>query len=181
MDYMYKNKICLKFNQSESLKVAALDFIQDVHPRIAFRDDYRFHLEAAVHHQMTTVKRKKIKGLLLASRKRDNTGGKLKPDIKLEVLACHLGYSNGDDRIKTDAFEIRVPIEIRIEIKETLTLLYNNGTIPDCRFIPYGLTQSAGAEVHKQMICMQNALFRNFRVIPVFGLYFRQHWPKRSP
>ena len=170
MDYMYKNKIWLKFNQSESLEVAALGFIQDVHPRVAFRDDYRFHLEAAVQLEMTPIEPEKIKGLLPASKKRDNTGDELKPDIKLEVLARHLGYGNGPDRIKTDAFEIRVPIEIRIEIKEILTRLGNNGTFPEGHFIPYGLTQTVGADVHKQMIRMQNDFLRNFRVIPVFGL-----------
>ena len=62
--------------------------------------------------------------------------------MKVEVIARHLGYDNGDDRIKTDAFEIRVPIEIRIEIKEILTCLGNNSNIPKGRFIPYSLTQS---------------------------------------
>ena len=83
MDYMYKNKIWLKFNQSESLEVAALGFIQDVHPRVAFRDDYRFHLEAAVQLEMTPIERETIKGLLPASKKRDNPGNELKPDIKV--------------------------------------------------------------------------------------------------
>ena len=119
---------------------------------------------------MTPIERETIKGVLPASKKRDNTGDELKPDIKLEVLARHLGYGNGPDRIKTDAFEIRVPIEIRIEIKEILTRLGNNGTFPEGRFIPYGLTQTVGADVHKQMIRMQNDVLRNFRVIPVFGL-----------
>ena len=149
MDYMYKNKIWLKFNPSKSLEVAALGFIQEVHPRIAFCDDDCFHLEAAVHNEIETVKCKKGKGLLLpASKKCDNNGDKWKPEIKLEVITRNLGYGNGDDRIKTDAFEIRVPIEIRMEIKEILTRLGNNGTIPKGRFIPYGLTQSVGTKVH---------------------------------
>ena len=170
MDYMYKHKVWLKFNQSENLEVAALGFIQDVHPRIAYRDDYRFHLEEAVQREMTPTERETIKGLLPASKKRDNTGDELNPEIKLEVIARHLGYGNGDDRIKTDAFEIRVPIEIRIEIKEILTRLGSKGTIPEGRFIPYGLAQTVGADVHKQMIRMQNDFLKNFRVIPVFGL-----------
>ena len=65
---MYKHKIWLKFSESESLEVAALGFIQDVLPRIAFCDDSRFQLEANVKREMTTVECKKIKGLLPASK-----------------------------------------------------------------------------------------------------------------
>ena len=170
MDYMYQNKIWLKFNQSESLEISSLGFMQDVHPRISFRDDFRYHLDQAIHTEMTTAETEKIKELLVTSKKRDNTGDELKPEIRLEVMARHIGFGNGDARIKTDAFEIRVPLEIRIEIKEILTRLGNKGTIPEGRFIPYGLAQTVGANVHKQMIRMQNDFLRNFRVIPVFGL-----------
>jgi hypothetical protein len=167
---MYENKIWLKFNQSESLEVSILGFIQDVYPHISFCDDYRFDLEEAVLNEMTTKETSKSKSLLPASKKRDNTGDELKPEIKLEVIARHVGFGNGNDRIKTDAFEIRVPIEIRIEIKEILTRLGNKGTLPEGRFIPYGLAQSVGTNVHKQMIRMQNDFLLNFCVIPVFGL-----------
>ena len=172
IDYMYKNKIWLKFNQSESLEVAALGFIQDMHPRTAFRDYYYgFHLEAAVQLEMTPNERETVKGLLPASQKRDSTGDELEPDIKLEAIARHFVYGNGADRIKTKAFRIRVPIEIRIEIKEILTQLGNNGTFPEGYLIPYSLV---GADVHKQMIRIQNDFLRNFRVIPVFGLFPRR-------
>jgi hypothetical protein len=170
MDCMCKNKIWLKCNQSEFLEVSALGFIQDVHPRISCRDDCRFHLEEAVHNEMTTDERTKINELLPAGKKRDNTGDELKPEIKVEVIARHIGFGNGDDRIKTDAFEIRVPLAIRIEIKEILTRLGNKGTLPKGRFIPHGLAQSVGANVHEQMIRMQNDCLLNFRVIPVFGI-----------
>ena len=40
MEHMFKNRIYLRYNQSESLEVAALGFIQDVHPRITFRDTF---------------------------------------------------------------------------------------------------------------------------------------------
>ena len=40
MDHMFKNKIYIRYNQSESLEVAALGFIQDVHPRVTFRDNF---------------------------------------------------------------------------------------------------------------------------------------------
>ena len=39
MEYMFKNKIYIRYNQSESLEVATLEFMQAVHPRsITFRD-----------------------------------------------------------------------------------------------------------------------------------------------
>ena len=40
MEHMFKNRIYLRYNQSESLEVAALGFIQDVHPRITYRDTF---------------------------------------------------------------------------------------------------------------------------------------------
>jgi hypothetical protein len=79
MDYMYKHKIWLKLNQSESLEISALGFIQDVHPRATYRDDYRYNLEEAVHLEMTDTEREKIKEALPASKKRDNDGELLKP------------------------------------------------------------------------------------------------------
>ena len=78
--------------------------------------------------------------LIPASSKSDNTGDKFKPEIKLKVIVCHLGFGKGDDRIKTDSFEIRLSMEMRIEIEEILTHLRNNGTLPEGGFIPYGLT-----------------------------------------
>jgi hypothetical protein len=107
MDSMHRNKIWRKHNQSESLEVSALGFIQDVHPRVSCRDDCRFHLEEAVHNEMTSDERTKINGLLPAGEKRDKTGNELKREIKVEVIARHIGFGNGDDRMKMDAFEIR--------------------------------------------------------------------------
>ena len=170
MEYMYKHKIWLKFNPSESLEIAALGFIQDVHPRITFHEDYRANLEEAIHLEMTADEIANIKALLPASNKRDNAGETLRPDIKLEVIARSIAFGNGAARIKTDAFEVRVPLEIRMPIKEILTRLGNTNTIPEGRFIPYGLAQSVGANVHKQMIRMQNDFLADFRVVPVFGL-----------
>jgi hypothetical protein len=43
-----------------------------------------------------------------------------KPDIKLEVIPRTIGYGSGKGRIKMEAFEIRVPLEIRQEIKEII-------------------------------------------------------------
>ena len=137
---MYEDKIWLKFNQSESLEVLALGFIQDVHPRIAYHDNYRYQLEEAVHNEMTTNKSAKIKGLLPASKKRDNTRDELTPEIKLKVIARHIGFGNGNGRIKTEAFEIKVPIEIGIEVKEILTCLGNKGTHPGKVISSHSLT-----------------------------------------
>jgi hypothetical protein len=125
--------------------------------------DFRYHLEEAVHLEMTADEITKIKELLPASKKRDNTGKVFKPEIELEVvIARNIGFGNGPTRIKTDAFEIRVPIEICIPIKEILTRLSTKGSIPEGRSIPYGLSQSVGVNVHKQMIRMQNDFLINF-------------------
>jgi hypothetical protein len=119
---------------------------------------------------MTETERENTKEALPASKKCDNTGEVLKPAIKLEVAAPNIAFGNGEARIKTDAFEVRVPLEIRIQIKEILTRLGSKGLIPEGRFIPYCLTQLVGMNAQKQMIRMQNDFLADFRVIPVFGL-----------
>jgi hypothetical protein len=129
MEYMYKNKVWLKFNQSESLEISALGFIQDVHPRVTFCDEFRNNLEEAVHLEMTADEIANIQELLPVKKKRDNMNDNPKPVLKLEVVARSIGFGNGDTRIKTDAFEVRIPIEIRIPIKEILTRLGNQGLI----------------------------------------------------
>jgi hypothetical protein len=62
MDYMYTHQIWLKLNQSESLEIKALGFIQDVHPRVTYQDDYRYNLEEAIHLEMTEAERGKHQG-----------------------------------------------------------------------------------------------------------------------
>ena len=94
----------------------------------------------------------------------------IKPDIKLEVVSRTIGYGNGDTRIKTEAFEIRVPLEIRQEIKELMTRLGNNGGMPAGHYISYGLVQTVGEEVYKKMLRLQNDYLTNFRLIPLFGI-----------
>ena len=108
-----------------------------------------------------------------AGKKGDNTRDELKPEIKLELIAptsVLAMVTTASRQIKL--FEIRVPIKIHIKIKEILTRLGNKATLPEgsC-VIPYGLThQSVDAHVHKQMICMQNNVLLNFRIILLFGL-----------
>jgi hypothetical protein len=171
MDYMFANKIWIRFNQSDTLQVAALGFIQGVHPRVTHRDGFRYNLEEAIHLEMTEAERRKIQDVLQTEEKKDTEEGEVvKPDIKLEATTRTVGYGNGDGRIKTEAFEIRVPMEIRLEIKEILTRLGNKNSVPEGRFIPYGLVQTVGAEVYKKMLRMQNEFLTNFRMIPVFGI-----------
>jgi hypothetical protein len=90
-------------------------------------------------------------------------------EIKLEVIACNIAFGNGKAHIKTAAFEVQVPLGIHIQVKEILTRLGSKGLIPEGHFVLYGLTQLVGANVHKQMIRMQNDFLADFR-IPVFGL-----------
>ena len=87
----------------------------------------------------------------------------VRPDIKLKAYARTIGYGNG-------AFEIRVPLPIRLLIKEILTHLGTQDAMPEGRLIPYGLVQSIGSKVYKKMIRMQNVFLTNFRTIPVFGI-----------
>jgi hypothetical protein len=149
MDYMAKNKIWIRFNQSESLQIAALGFIQDVHPRVTFRDDYRKKLEEAVHQEMTQLETEQVKELYPASNKHNEEGEVAPLNLKLEVVARGIGFGNGAGRIKTDAFEVRVPLEIRLPMKEILSRLGHKGLLPEGRFIPYGLAQSVGVDVYK--------------------------------
>jgi hypothetical protein len=122
---------------------------------------------------MTDNEQTKINELLPAP-KDDNTEAKdgevIKPNLKLEAVARTIGFSNGEGRIKTEAFEIHVPLAIRVIIKEILTRLGIQNALPEGRFVPYGLVQSVGSEVHKKMTRMQNVFLTNFRTIPVFGL-----------
>jgi hypothetical protein len=170
MDHMFTNKIWIKYNQSESLQTSTLGFFQGVHPRATHRDRLAFHLDEANQVEMTEAERKKIKQLIPATKKRAHDGETQRPDIKLEVVTCTIGYGNGPGRIKTNAFQICVPLKIRLEIKEILTQLGSKEQIPDGRFIPYGLIQTVGAEVYKKMLRMQNQFLEDFRMIPIFGI-----------
>jgi hypothetical protein len=171
MDHMFANKIWIRFNQSDTLQVAALGFIQGVYPRVTHRDGFRYNLEEAIHLEMTKAERSKIQEALNTEQKNDTEEGEVvKPDIELEETTRTVGYGYGNGRIKTEAFEIRVPMEIRIEIKEILTCLGKKNSVPEGRFIPYGLVQTVGAEVYKKLLRMQNGFLMNFRMIPVFGI-----------
>jgi hypothetical protein len=150
MDHMFTDTIWIKYNQSESLQTSALGFFQGVHPRATHRDGFAFHLNKAIQVEMTEAERKKIKQFIPATKKRAHNGETQRPDINLEVVPCTIRYGNGPGPIKMDAFEIRVPLEIRLEIKEILTRLGSKEQIPDGRFIPYGLVQTVGAEVYKK-------------------------------
>ena len=171
MEHMFKNKIYIRYNQSESLEVAALGFMQDVHPRITFRDHFAHNLGEAIHLEMTDDEQSKINELIPQPTNPTVEEGEIvRPDIKLEAYARTIGYGNGEGRIKTEAFEIRVPLPIRLIIKEILTRLGTQDAMPEGRFIPYGLVQSVGSDVYKKMIRMQNVFLTNFRTIPVFGI-----------
>jgi hypothetical protein len=171
MDHMFTNKIWVHYNQSNSLQVAALGFIQGVHPRVTYRDGFLLQLHDAIQEEMTESERLEIQKALPPGKKEDTEEGEIiPPEIKLEVVARNLGYGNGDTRIKTEAFEIRVPLEIRIAIKEIMTRLGTKDLFPKGRFIPYGLVQTVGAEVYKKMLRMQNDYLTNFRIVPVFGI-----------
>jgi hypothetical protein len=171
MDFMFEQKIWLRYNQSDTLQVAALlGFVQGVHPRVTHRDGFISAIQDSIQLEMTEAERVKIKikDTLPAGKKQDAEEGKiLSPDIKLEIISR---YGNGDSRIKTEAFEIRVPLEIRLDIKEILNRLGNKDLFPSGRFIPYGLVQTVGAEVYKKILRMQNDFLTNFRMIPVFGI-----------
>jgi hypothetical protein len=171
MNHMLKNKIWVRYNQSETLQVAALGFIQGVHPRVTHRDGFTQKLQAAIQMEMTEAERSRITTLLPPCKQPEGEEGELKaPDIKVEAMSRMIGYGNRDAHIKTEAFEIRVPLEICIEIKEIMTRLGTKNTIPKGRFIPYGLVQTVGAEVYKKMLRMQNDFLTDFRLVPVFGI-----------
>ena len=151
MEHMFKNKIYIRYNQSESLDVAALRFMQDVHPRITFRDHFSHDLSEAIHLEMTDNEQSKINDLLPQPKNSTAEEGEIaRPDIKLEAYARTIGYGNGEGRIKTEAFEIRVPLPIRLLIKEILNRLGTQDAMPEGRFIPYGLEKSVGSEVYKK-------------------------------
>jgi hypothetical protein len=84
-------------------------------------------------------------------------GEVLKLDIKIEAIARTIGFGNGNgnNRTKTEAFEIRVPLEIRLIIKEIMTHLGTQNSLPEGRFILYGLVQSVGPSIYKKMLQMQ--------------------------
>jgi hypothetical protein len=95
----------------------------------------------------------------------------VKPDIKLDTINCTTRYGNGGSRIKPEAFELRVLLEIRLEIiKAILTRLGNKNMVPAGRFIPYELVQTIRADVYKNMLRMQNEFLTNYQTIPVFGI-----------
>jgi hypothetical protein len=163
MDHMYKNKIWI-YNQSDTLQVAALGFAQGVHPRVAHRDGFIYDLQEAIQYEMTETERLKITQILPKTKPNQvkEEGEVPQPDIKLEVISRTVGYGKGDGRIKTKAFEIRVPLEIRQEIKEIMTSLGNSGGMPAGMYILYGLVQTVGAEVYKKMLRLQNDYLTNF-------------------
>jgi hypothetical protein len=171
MDHMFKNKIWIRYNQSESLQVAALGFMQGVHPRVTHCDGFIKNLQDAIHQEMTKTEHTKLQELLPQTKQPEAEDGEIQTAaIKLEAISRTIGYGNGDARIKTKAFEIRVRLEIRIEIKEIMMRLGTNAKIPPGRFIPYGLVQTVGVEVYKKMLCTQNDFLTNFRIVPVFGI-----------
>jgi hypothetical protein len=170
MDHMYKNKIWIRYNASDTLQVTALGFMQGIHPRVTHREGFNKRLHDAIQKEMTEAERKKILELVPKTKQPAEEGEIVPPIIKLEVVARTIGFGNGANRITTEAFEIRVPIEIRIEIKEIVTRLGTKNQIPNGRFIPYGLAQTVGAEVHKNMLRLQNDFLANFRLVPVFGI-----------
>jgi hypothetical protein len=112
----------------------------------------------------------KINELLPTKSNTAKEGEVIKPDIKLEAMARIIGFRNGEARIKTEAFEICVPLAIQLVIKEIMTRLGTKNSLPEGHFIPYGLVQSVGSDVYKKMIIMQNVYLTNFRTIPIFGL-----------
>jgi hypothetical protein len=57
VDHMFKNKIWIRYKQSESLQVAALGFMQGVHPRVAHRDGCIKNLQDAINQEMTEAER----------------------------------------------------------------------------------------------------------------------------
>jgi hypothetical protein len=120
---------------------------------------------------MTESEQAQLNKLLPEPKLSDAEEGEIaKPKIKLEVVACTIGCGNEENRIKTDAFEIRVPLAVRLIIKEIMTRLGNQEAIPEGRYIPHGLVQNVGAEVCKMMLRMQNSFLNNFPMIPVFGI-----------
>ena len=171
MDHLFTNKIFLSYNQSDTLQVAALGFMQGIHPRVTHREGFVRRLQDAIQMAMTEAERLAIKAAMQTSKPTEAEEGELDiPDIKLDAITRTIGHGNGDGRVKTEAFEIRVPLEIRLIIKEILTRLATQDEIPDGRFIPYGLVQTVGEAVYKKMLCMQNEFLTAFRMIPVFGL-----------
>jgi hypothetical protein len=150
------------------LAVAALGFIQDVHPGITFRDSCICNLSEAIHLEMNKAEWLKIKELLPPAKKTPTEEGKvIKADIKLEAIARTVGFGNDDDRIKTEAFQIRIPLEIWLVIKEIMTRLRTQNSLPEGHFITYGLVQSVVQENVPHAKC---SVLSNFRTIPVFGL-----------
>jgi hypothetical protein len=84
MDHLHKNKICVRCNQSKSLEVAALGFIQDVHPRITFRDHFVHNLSEAIHLEMTDAEQVKLNEVLPTPKNSTAEAGEIiTPDIKL--------------------------------------------------------------------------------------------------
>jgi hypothetical protein len=143
MDSMFANKIWIRYNQSDTLQVVALGFMQGVHPRVAHREGFSSKLQDAIHLEMTETEHLTIKEALSQGKPQGIEEGEVEqPDIKLEAITHTIGFGNGDGRIKTEAFEIRVPLEICLMIKEILTQLGTKNAIPDGRFIPYGLVQT---------------------------------------
>jgi hypothetical protein len=46
MDYIFEHKTWIRYNQSDTLQVAALGFVQGVHPRVTHRDGFIEKLQA---------------------------------------------------------------------------------------------------------------------------------------
>jgi hypothetical protein len=53
MDYMFEHKIWICYNRSDTLQVAALGFVQGVHPRVTHWDGFIKKLKDTIHLEMT--------------------------------------------------------------------------------------------------------------------------------
>jgi hypothetical protein len=120
MDHMFTNKIWVHCNQSNTLQAAALGFIQGVQPKVTCRDGFLLQLRDAIQEEMTESERLDIQKALPPGKKEDTEEGEIiPPEIKLEVVNRNLGCGNGDTRIKTEAFEIRVPLKFALQSRKS--------------------------------------------------------------
>jgi hypothetical protein len=60
MDYMFEHKIWIHYSPSDTLQVAALGFVQGVHPRVTHWDRFIEKLQDAIHLEMTEAEIKNI-------------------------------------------------------------------------------------------------------------------------
>jgi hypothetical protein len=102
---------------------------------------------------MTEAERIKIKAILPPSKQPEGKeeGEIQTPDIKVEAISCTIGYGNGDARIETEAFEIRVPLEIRIKIKGITTCLVAKNSVLTGRFTLWTSTDGRRGSLQKDV------------------------------